>query len=70
MARSRQGFTCNTCGCGLGPDDTRNKCRACKAPAVRGARKQIHAEWRANAEEVVIEVSTAPKTFEVRKEPA
>lgn len=70
MARPRQGFTCNTCGCPLGPEDTRNKCKACKTPAVRAARKQLHREWVENQEVVVVDVSTAPKTFEVRKEPA
>jgi hypothetical protein len=64
--RIRQGFQCNTCGKGLGPNDTRNKCADCKRPAVRAAKAQIRADWKANADEVVVSIEPAPKTFTVR----
>ena len=60
MARPRQGFNCNTCGKGLGPGDSRNKCADCKRPAVRAARKALSADFRAEAFGRVVKAEPLP----------
>lgn len=54
MARRRNG-QCTICGCWIEFGVKGVRCKPCKAPKVRAARKAIRAERKANREEVVIE---------------
>ena len=53
MARHRSG-QCRACGCWLSFGEKGTKCRPCKAPRVRAAKKALRAERRASRDEVVI----------------
>lgn len=54
MARNRPG-TCNLCGDHVPYPYKGNKCQACKAPAVRTARKALRKIYRDDRDERVIE---------------
>ena len=53
MARHRNG-QCRGCGCWLSFGEKGTKCRPCKSPPVRAARKTLNAERKANRETVIL----------------